>query len=119
MIKKVYRLREREVKKVLQKWKPFFSYNIVVNYTQNRCHHNRFAIVIGKKSIFNNVQRTFFRRRFYDMVSKYCENTSVEKKKYFDVVFVVKKQTKLDKKSETSIRAFEKDILFLAQKIHL
>jgi len=53
------------------------------------------------------------------MVSKYCENTSVEKKKYFDVVFVVKKQTKLDKKSETSIRAFEKDILFLAQKIHL
>ena len=35
MIKKVYRLKEKEVKKVLQKGKPFFSYNIVSNTIPN------------------------------------------------------------------------------------
>jgi hypothetical protein len=46
MIKKIYRLKEREVKKVLGKTKPFFSYGIVLNMKPNREGFNRFAIVI-------------------------------------------------------------------------
>jgi len=46
MIKKIYRLKEREVKKVLGKTKPFFSYGIVLNAKINRENFNRFAIVI-------------------------------------------------------------------------
>ena len=115
MIKKIYRLREREVKKVLQKWKPFFSYNIVLNSTQNKKSYNRFAIVIGSKSVRTNVERNFFRRKFYDLVSDYAK----DEVKWRDFVFVVKKKTKLDKRIDTSISSFEKDIRFLIQKIHL
>jgi hypothetical protein len=46
MIKKIYRLKEREVKKVLKFSKPFFSYNIVLNVKQNKKKYNRFAIII-------------------------------------------------------------------------
>jgi len=46
MIKKIYRLKEKEVKKVLGKTKPFFSYSIVLNSKPNREVFNRFAIVI-------------------------------------------------------------------------
>jgi hypothetical protein len=46
MIKKIYRLKEREVKKVLKFSKPFFSYAIVLNYKQNKKKYNRFAIII-------------------------------------------------------------------------
>mgnify|MGYP005995417273 FL=1 len=46
MITKQFRLKEREVKKVLQRGKPFFSYGIVLNYTKNKLGYNRFAIVI-------------------------------------------------------------------------
>jgi ribonuclease P protein component len=70
MIKKQFRLREKEVKKVLSMRKPFFSYNIVLNYRKNRLEYNRFSIVIGGKSVHTNVERNFFRRRFYDFVEK-------------------------------------------------
>jgi hypothetical protein len=46
VISKKNRLTEREVKKVLGKSKPFFSYGIVLNYIPNKLTHNRFAIVI-------------------------------------------------------------------------
>jgi hypothetical protein len=46
MIKKIYRLKDREVKKVLGKTKPFFSYGIVLNMKLNKKDFNRFAIVI-------------------------------------------------------------------------
>lgn len=36
MIAKKYRLQEREVKKVLHKGKPFFSYSIVFNVIPNK-----------------------------------------------------------------------------------
>jgi hypothetical protein len=42
MIKKIYRLKEREVKKVLSKRKPFFSYGIVLNIFKNKLDYNRF-----------------------------------------------------------------------------
>jgi hypothetical protein len=51
MIKKNFRLKEREVKKVLKYSKPFFSYGIVLNSFKNKLKYNRFAIVIGSKSV--------------------------------------------------------------------
>lgn len=89
MIAKKYRLREREVKKVLAKGKPFFSYTIVFNVFPNRLGHNRFAIVIGWKSVPNNVIRNKYRRLFYTLCKEYTD------KRYGDIVCVVKSKTKL------------------------
>ncbi|MCP4523364.1 MAG: ribonuclease P protein component [Candidatus Gracilibacteria bacterium] len=115
MISKQYRLKEREVKKVLQRGKPFFSYGIVLNYTKNKFGYNRFAIVIGSKSVLNNVSRCFFRRKFYTQVQSTIEQQT--NGSYYDFVFVVKKQTKLVKKSEESEKNFQKDIQFLRNKV--
>ena len=112
MISKRNRLSEREVKKVLTRWKPFFSYWIVLNYMKNNLSYNRFAIVIWWKSVNTNVSRNFFRRTYYDLVSNNLESAN-----WTDFVFVVKKQTKLDKKDENSINSFKKDINFLLNKI--
>lgn len=112
MIPKKNRLTEREVKKVLTRWKPFFSYWIVLNYQKNNLEKNRFAIVIWWKSVKTNVERNYFRRSFYDLVSD-----KLEVIKSYDIVLVVKKQTKLDKKDENSIKSFKKDIKFLLNKV--
>lgn len=112
MIKKKFRLRERDVKRVLQKWEPFFSYNIVLNKFRNKLDYNRFAIVISSKSVNTNVERNFFRRRFYDFI----RNKGIEKK-WFDFVFVVKTKSKLSKKDEKIINLFFKDLSFLISKI--
>ncbi len=110
MISKNYRLSESEVKKVLQTGKPFFSFWIVLNYKKNIVWNNRFAIVIWWKSVEWSVERNFFRRKFYDLCSAFLEWKN-------DFVFVVKKQTKLDKKNLESINWFEKDIKFLFKKV--
>ena len=114
MLKKIYRLKEKEVKKVLSKSKPFFSYGIVLNKTKNNLNYNRFAIVIWSKSVKNNVERVFFRRKFYNFVKDYI---FLSKNWFLNFVFVVKKQNKLDKKDITSIKWFEKDLEFLIKKI--
>ena len=112
MLKKKYRLKEREVKMVLHKWEPFFSYNIVLNKLKNKKDFNRFAIIISAKSTKTNVERNFFRRRFYDFVrEKNIAQTG------YDFVFVVKNKTKLDKKSSESLKSFFKDLWFLINKI--
>lgn len=119
MIKKIYRLKEKEVKKVLTYGKPFFSYWIVLNYNPNKLNYNRFAIVIWSKSVENSVIRNFFRRKFYNLIfdkkSIHLNNSKTEI--WRDFVFVVKKQTKLDKKDKDSISMFEKDINFLLNKV--
>lgn len=111
MIKKIYRLNESEVKKVLKYSKPFFSYWVVANLIKNNLSYNRFSIVIWAKTVNHNVSRNFFRRKFFDMSSKYIDDVNGK-----DIVFVVKKQTKLDKNNFDSIKAFEKDIAFLLKK---
>lgn len=116
MIKKEYRLTEREVKKVLWKWKPFFSYSIVLNYLRNKGENNRFAIVLWSKPVKNSVERNFFRRLFYDTVAEYLWDGK-EKNTGMDMVFVVKKKTKLDKKNESLINDFRKEINFLFNKV--
>lgn len=112
MIKKIYRLNENEVKKVLKYSKPFFSYWIVANSTQNNLPYHRFAIVLSSKTVNHNITRNFFRRKMYDMVTPYISYSPGK-----DIVFVVKKQTKLDKKDFDSITTFEKDISFLLKKL--
>ncbi len=117
MIKKIYRLKQREVKKVLKKTKPFFSYNIVLNYSKNKFPYNRFAIIIGSKSVVDNVTRNFFRRRFYDFVrNSFLFDFDNFKETRYDFIFVVKKTIKLNKKNKKDLEKFEKDLLFLTKK---
>ncbi|MDD3646803.1 MAG: ribonuclease P protein component [Candidatus Gracilibacteria bacterium] len=122
MIKKIYRLKEREVKKVLLKGKPFFSYGVVLNILENKLAYNRFAIVIGAKSVNNNITRNYFRRRFYDIIANsglLLDGTTskLNGNAYYDFVFVLKKQTKLDKIDEKSINSFTNDINFIIKKV--
>lgn len=122
MIKKIYRLKEREVKKVLLKWKPFFSYWVVLNILENKLAYNRFAIVIWAKSVNNNITRNYFRRRFYDIIANsglLLDGTTskLNWNAYYDFVFVLKKQTKLDKIDEKSINSFTNDINFIIKKV--
>ena len=79
---------------------------------KNDYDYNRFSIVIWWKSVKTNIDRNFFRRRFYDT----CSDKIVDNKVWFDLVFLVKKQTKLDKKEELSILSFDKDLNFLLDK---
>jgi len=117
MLKKIYRLKEREVKKVLGKTKPFFSYGIVLNSKPNKKDFNRFAIIIGSKSVNTNVTRAFFRRKFYDFIAKSSLlSDKFNSTKNYDFVFLIKKQTKLDKKDKNAILEFEKDLSFLENK---
>ena len=109
MLAKIYRLKEREVKKVLHKGKPFFSYSIVFNVIPNRLGYSRFAIVIGWKSVPNAVIRNSYRRLYYDIASKYVY------KNIWDVVCVVKKQTKLDKTPQ-SFNKVTSEINYLFEK---
>jgi len=115
MIAKKLRLKEREVKKVLWKWKPFFSNGIVLNYISNKIWFNRFAIVIWSKSVNTNVTRVFFRRIFFDKIME--ENYLENNKNYRDYVFVVKKKIKLDRKDLDSLKTFKKDLNFLIKKV--
>ncbi len=114
MIKKINRLNENEVKKVLRIWKPFFSYWVVLNKIKSKLPQSRFWIVIWSKSVKNNVTRNFFRRRFYDFASWFLNGQHND---IYDMVFVVKKSTKLDKNDKDVVSSFDKDIKFLISKI--
>ncbi|MFA5917191.1 MAG: ribonuclease P protein component [Candidatus Gracilibacteria bacterium] len=116
MISKDYRLKENEVKKVLKYGKPFFSYGLVLNYTKNNLKHNRFAIIISGKNVDSSVKRNFFRRRFYDMVNVEM-GKGQNPQTYHDLVFVLKKQTKLEKNNLESINGFDNDVKFLLKKM--
>jgi ribonuclease P protein component len=122
MIQKIYRLKEKEMKKVLAKWKPFFSYMIVLNKMPNNETYHRFGIIISQKSISNSVNRNFFRRLFYNIIrlQNMCssqKNTwETQENKYFDYVYVVKKQISLDKKNIQTTDEFQKNLHFLFTK---
>lgn len=115
MIKKVYRLNERQTKKVLSVWKPFFSYWVTSRILKNNLNYNRFSIIIWSKSVENNVCRVFFRRSFFHLTSDFIASED----KWFDMVFFVKKQTKLNKNDKEVINSFKKDIKFLLYKNNL
>lgn len=119
MIAKKFRLSEREVKKVLRKAKPFFSHGIVVNSAKNTSNMSRFAVVIGWKSVRNNVVRVFFRRKFYDTMrdSALFTREIHSNATTYDYVFVIKKQNFLDYREKMSLTNFEKDLSFLIKKL--
>lgn len=109
MLAKKFRLHEREVKKVLHKGKPFFSYSIVFNIIPNKLSYSRFAIVIWWKSVPNAVVRNMYRRMYYNLAHKYI------KYNFWDVVCVVKKQTKLDRNKQTQNK-IRSEINYLFEK---
>lgn len=110
MLAKKYRLREKEVKKVLQKGKPFFSYNLAIKYFPSKISDVKFAIVIGWKSVSNNVVRNFYRRKFYDFCKK-----SLEQLPSWYYVCVIKKSFKLEKTFSIQ-QQFESEISYLFHK---
>ena len=112
MLSKKYRLTEKDVKKVLRKWKPFFSHEIVLNIMKNNYNYNRFAIIIWSKSVDTNVDRNYFRRKFYDFVWE-----KVFYKWWNDLVFVVKKTYVLTKKNNFSLETLIKNLSYLLNKI--
>ncbi|MDD2565305.1 MAG: ribonuclease P protein component [Candidatus Gracilibacteria bacterium] len=111
MIKKIFRLNESGIKKVLKFKKPFFSYGFIANVTPNRLPYSRFAIFLSSKNVKTAVCRNYFRRLFY---SECSNNIGVGN---FDIVFVPKKGKIFDKNDKTIIFEFEKDIKFLFKKI--
>ncbi len=111
MIKKIYRLKEKEVKKVLKFKKPFFSYSFIANVIKNNLWYNRFAIFLSKKNTKTAVSRNFFRRKMYDISYNFINKWSC------DIVFVPKKWKIFDKKDKENILWFENDILFLLKTI--
>jgi len=113
MIKKEFRLKENEVKKVLKIWKPFFSYNIVCNICDNKKSNNRFWIIISSKSVKNNVSRVYLRRLFYNRVWKIDNNN------WKDIVFLVKKTFKFNYKDNKTIENINNDLNFLILKNNL
>ena len=115
MIAKKNRLSEREVKKVLRNWKPFFSWISVLNALSNDCGYNRYAIVISWKSVSSAVSRNFFRRLYYNMAWEYIQSPG----RNYDIVYVIKKQTILNQNDQKNIAIFKKEIHFLMHKIFI
>jgi ribonuclease P protein component len=111
MIKKKYRLTEREFRKVLSRKKPFFSYLFVANTTPNTLSFPRLGILLPSKCANGSVNRNFFRRKFYDIFSQKVGNISS------DIVLVPKKWTILDYTDANCVAEFEKNIMFLARII--
>ncbi|MFZ2255793.1 MAG: ribonuclease P protein component [Patescibacteria group bacterium] len=85
MIAKEYRLTERELRKVLSKRKPFFSYMFIANILENKVEHGRIGILLSSKVARGSVNRNFWRRRFYDISLEYLGNLPL------DIVLVPKK----------------------------
>ncbi len=111
MIRKVNRLKEKEIKKVLKHRKPFFSYNLVANYCTNWLPYSRFAIFLSWKNCKTSISRNFFRRRFYDESSNYVS------KWWMDIVLMPKKWKVFDKKTPECIVEFRKDLKFIYKNI--
>ena len=111
MISKEYRLTERELRKVLSRKKPFFSYVFIANTCENKLSHGRCGILLSSKCTKWSVNRNFWRRKFYDLFLPTIQNN------HLDIVLVPKKWTTLDYKNEQHIIDFEKNILFLSKKI--
>ncbi len=111
MISKEYRLTERQIRKVLVRKKPFFSYVFVANIVENKLQHGRCGILLSSKCSKWSVNRNFWRRKFYDVSLPALSQIP------FDVVFVPKKWTILNYKNSEHIAEFEKNIQFLYRKI--
>lgn len=111
MIAKRFRLNENQVKKVLQKKKPFFSYGVVANVVKNELSYSRISIILSSAQTRWSVNRNRLRRRIYDLSEPYIAHLSV------DIVYMFKKKTLLDSKDPTLMQEITRDIPFLLKKI--
>ncbi len=111
MISKEYRLTEHELRKVLNRKKPFFSFVWIANTLENKKAHGRCGILLSAKCTKGSVNRNYWRRKFYDISLASLERLPV------DIVLVPKKGTILDYKNSEHIAEFEKNIQFLYRKI--
>lgn len=111
MIAKIFRLNENQVKKVLQKKKPFFSYWIVANTIKNSLGHSRIGIVLNSAQTKWSVNRNRIRRHIYDLSAPYILGLGV------DIVYMFKKRTLLNSKDTLLMAEIAKDIPFLMRKI--
>ena len=110
-MKKIFRLRESDIGKVLKRRNGTFSSGWIANVLSNRIGHNRFAVFFSGKHTKTSVSRNFFRRRFYSLAKYY------ESKGSLDIVFVPKKGKTFDKAKNDDIVAFENDIKYLLRTI--
>lgn len=85
MIAKEYRLTEHEVRKVLSRRKPFFSYMFIANTLSNTTKTGRIGILLSSKVARGSVNRNYWRRTFYDISKQYLHDMPI------DIVFVPKK----------------------------
>ena len=111
MISKKYRLTENEVRKVLNRKKPFFSYVWIANTTPNKLDHGRCGILLSSKVAKGSVNRNFWRRTYYDLSLPYITMLPL------DMVLIAKKGTILDYKNEIHIVEFKKNIQSLYRHI--
>jgi ribonuclease P protein component len=86
MIAKKYRLGEREMRKVLSKGKPFFSYMLVANTLANKENNKRYGILLSAKVASGSVNRNFWRRLFYDTVGTHTDTSP-----FLDIVLIPRK----------------------------
>lgn len=112
MIPKKFRLKEREIKKVFHQKKPFFSSLFIANVRPNQFGANRFAILLGSKSIHGSVERNFFRRTFYQETLPFLTQQGS-----FDVLFVPKKKVVFCKQDSANVAEFTREIRYLLKKI--
>ena len=85
MISKEYRLTEHELRKVLNRKKPFFSFVWIANTMENKFLHGRCGILLSSKCTKGSVNRNYWRRKFYDISLSSLTTLNV------DVVLVPKK----------------------------
>lgn len=111
MIAKPFRLNENQVKKVLQKKKPFFSYGVVANVIKNDLEYSRISIILSSTQTRWSVNRNRIRRHIYDLSAPYIIGLGV------DIVYMFKKKTLLNSKEPLLMQEIAKDIPFLMKKI--
>ena len=111
MIAKRFRLNENQIKKVLQKKKPFFSYWIVANIIKNNLEYSRVSIILSSAQTKWSVNRNRIRRHIYDISAPYIKDLGV------DIVYMFKKKTLLNSKDPILMGEIAKDIPFLLRKI--
>ena len=112
MIAKEFRLKEKEVQKVLRYGKPFFSYSVIAKTSINKLNNSRFAIILSGKNTKNAVTRNYYRRIFYNISSRYI------KKKNLDIVIFLKKWIKFELKNSEMSKKFEKEVEWILKKIN-
>ncbi len=114
MIAKQYRLTESQIGKVLRFRKPFFSNVMIVNVSDNRLAHPRFAIILSGKVAKTSVDRNVYRRKFYDLCAPFLQIPGVAGK---DLVFVAKKGNIFFRRDEVMLQKFTREIQELLRKV--